>query len=134
MSKAQSFGSRFLYAEDLLIGGEFKSPKVEIIEVHKPGTLKSADGRTIDKWTIAFNGKAKMLVLCKTNVGIIHFLTGNNAGEGWIGKEIVIEARIVKAFGAETTAIRVIPPVGATLRKKLIDGLGRKATFGEVSK
>ena len=133
MSKSQSFGSRFLYAEDLLIDGEFRSPKVEIVEVHEPGTLKSADGRTIDKWSIAFNGKAKMLVLCKTNVGIIHFLTGN-PGKGWIGKEIVIEARIVKAFGAETTAIRVIPPVGATLRKKLIDGLGRKAIFGEVSK
>ena len=130
MSKEKnSYGSRFLYAEDLLIQGQFRSPKVTISEVHRPGTLKSGDGRMIDKWTIGFEGKDKLLALCKTNVSVLHFLTGYDAGEGWIGAEVTIGARVVKAFGADTTAIRVLPPKGTTLRKTIIDRLGTKAVF-----
>lgn len=129
MKSKENFGSRFLYAEDLLINEKFQSPTVEISEVHEPGTLKSADNRVIDKWAICFANKEKMLVLCKTNVSIVRFVTGELPGNGWVGKSIKIEARVVKAFGSDTTAIRVIPPVGTTLRKKLIEGLGRKAEF-----
>lgn len=125
----ENYGSRFLYSEDLLIGGEFKTVDVVISEVHEPGTLKSADNRSIDKWTVSFEGKDKMLVLCKTNVSIIHFVTGEIAGPAWVGKSVTLQARVVKAFGSDTTAIRVVPPVGTTLRKKLIEGLGKKAVF-----
>ena len=133
MDKNKQYGSRFLYAEDLLIGKEFKSPVVKISEVHKPGSLKSADGRTIDKWTIGFEGKEKLLVLAKTNSAIVHFLTGELPGNDWVGHNIRLEARIVDAFGAETTAIRVMPPIGATLRKTLIDRLGRKAVYKDLT-
>lgn len=134
MSDKESYGSRFLYSENLLINGEFKSPVVEISEVHSPGTIKSADGRVIDKWTIGFKGKSKLLVLCKTNASLIHFLTGYEPGDGWIGGKIKIQARIVKAFGEDTTAIRVMPEPGTTLRKKLIEGLGKPAIFNGNTK
>ena len=132
MSKQQNYGSRFLYSEDLLIDGKFLSPVVEISEVHQPGTLQSADKRSIDKWTIGFRGKQNLLVLCKTNASIIHFLTGCEPGEKWIGHCVTLEVREVSAFGAQTLAIRVIPPKGTVLRKSLIDRLGKKAEFKGV--
>ena len=131
MSSKHDYGSRFLYAEDLLINREYKTPQVTISEVHEPNTLKAANGRTIEKWTIGFEGKNKLLVLCKTNASIIHFLTGNAPGPDWIGCQVTLGARIVDAFGAKTTAIRVLPPVGATLRKTIIDRIGKPAVFEE---
>jgi len=45
----QSYGSAYLYAEDLLSDGKFKSVEVEISELHEPHTLQRADGKFIDK-------------------------------------------------------------------------------------
>lgn len=129
MSK-QSQDRRFLYAEDLLRDGKYISPVVEIKEVIRPGSLKGGDGRAIDKWTVAFKGAEKKLILCTTNCSIIHFVVGDEPGEKWIGKSIKIQARIVEAFGEDTVAIRVVPPIGTTLRKSLIKRLGRPAVFG----
>lgn len=127
--KKTDYGSRFLYAEDLLIGGEFKSPEIEITEVHEPGSLTAANKQKIDKWSVSFKGKDKILVLCKTNVSIVHIVTGELPGESWIGKKIKIQVRVVDAFGAKTLAIRVIPPVGTVLRKAILDRLGSQAVF-----
>ena len=128
----QDQDSRFLYAEDLLKGGKYVSPVVEMSEVIRPGSLKSADGRAIAKWTIGFKGTDKKLVLCKTNVSIIHFVIGDEPSDRWVGGKIKLQARIVDAFGEKTVAIRVIPPVGTTLRKSLIQRLGKEAVFEAV--
>lgn len=117
----------FLYAEDLIAGGKFHDAVVEIESVAAPNTTKASDGRAVDKWVLSFKGKDKRLVLCKTNVSILKFVTGEQPGDGWVGKSIRLQARIVDAFGSETTAIRVVPPVGVSIRKKLIERLGRKA-------
>ena len=135
MSKKKEFGSRFLYAEDLLVDGEYKSPEVVISEVHKPGTLETDQGdnsRPIDEWAISFEKATKILVLCsKTNIKLIHIVTGVSLenSDAWIGKKIKLGVRIVPAFGAEEPAIRVLPPIGTKLRRGIKKHLGREAKF-----
>ena len=129
MTSKKQFGSRFLYAEDLLQGGEFRKATVEISEVHERGTLTAANKTRIDKLTIGFKGREKLLVLCKTNERVIHIVTGEVPGPGWIGKQITLGARIVDAFGSESLAVRVLPPVGTVLTVSLNKRLGREAVF-----
>lgn len=123
-SKNDNYGSRFLYSEDLIHGYEYTSPVMEITAIHPPNSLKSADGRNIDKPSLSFAETPKMLVLCKTNIGIIHTVVGEEIGEGWIGAKIKLAVREVKAFGDLVPAIRVIPPTGTKIRKGLKDRLG----------
>lgn len=125
----REYGSDYLYAEDFLVGGSYRSINVEISEVFPPGSLKAANGKQIEKWVIAFKGKSKKLCLAKTNTSIIHLVTGDPPGESWVGRAVTLQARVVKAFGADTLAIRVIPPVGTVLRRTLIERLGRAAVF-----
>lgn len=128
MSKKQEYGSEYLYAEDVLSGGEYKTISVEIEEVIPPDTLTAANGKRIDKYTLRFKGKSKMLVLCKTNAAIIRYATGD-ALEHAAGKSITLQPRIVKAFGDEVVAIRVLPPPGVKIRRSLNERLGAKAIW-----
>lgn len=120
---------RFLYAEDLLIGGEFKTVNLTISEFHPAGTLKSADKRSIDKNSIGFEGKSKLLVLCKTNEGVIHYTTGEPPGAKWIGHKVTLQPRVVEAFGDQVVALRIIPPHGTKVRKSILQRLGTKAEW-----
>mgnify|MGYP000459922436 CR=1 FL=1 len=124
------YGTGYLYAEDLLVGGQFRTAPVTISEVVPPGTLRAANGKTIDKPVVRFEGKAKALCLCKTNASIIHIVTGETMGPGWVGKTITLQARTFPAFGEKNTlGIRVIPPVGTALRRKLAERLGAAAVW-----
>lgn len=127
--KEQTYGGRFLYAEDLLVGGEFRTVELTISEYHEPGTLRSADERLIDKAAIGFEGKQKLLVLCKTNASVIHFATGEPAGPKWIGHKITLQPRMVEAFGDNVVALRVMPPPGCVIRKSILKRLGTKAVW-----
>lgn len=131
-AKTESYGSRFLYSEDLLHKQQYMDANVVIEEVIPPGTLKTEDKRSIDKWTLRFEGKEKMLVLCKTNASIIHHIIGDSPGPEWIGKQIRLQVRFVEAFGEMVTAIRVMPPNGCMIRKSLLKRLGTKAVWKGV--
>lgn len=128
-TKTENYGSRFLYSEDLLHKQQYMDAHVTIAEVIPPNTLQTADKRPIDKWTLRFEGKEKMLVLCKTNASIVHHIVGDAPGKAWIGQQIKLQVRIVEAFGEMVTAIRVIPPTGCMIRKSLIKRLGKKAVW-----
>lgn len=134
--KSESFGNQFLYALDLLIGQQYRTAEVEIEEYIEKNTLKSADGRNIDKPSLRFKGKEKLLVLCKTNEKLIHFITGEPGGQKWVGKRITLQPRFVQAFGETVVALRVIPPKGCMISKKVLEGLGKVAvwTAPETSK
>lgn len=127
--KKEDYGSRFLYSENLLSGGKYHSPTLTISAYHPPGSLISADKKPIMKPTIGFDGRDKMLVLCKTNVSILIAVTGEQPGEKWIGKSCRLEVRIVDAFGEQVTALRVMPPQGCMIRKALLARLGSKAEW-----
>lgn len=128
-AKTESYGSRFLYSEDLLHKQQYMDANVIVQEVFEPGSLKAADGRVIDKWTLRFEGKEKMLVIGKTNTSIIHHIVGEPPGPEWIGKQIRLQVREVEAFGEIVPAIRVMPPNGCMIRRSLIKRLGKKAVW-----
>jgi len=123
------YGSRFLYAENLLRGGQFHTANVTIAKVHPPYSIKSADKRQIEKVVIEFEESDKLLVLAKTNARIIHYITGEPPGDGWVGHKITVQARIVPAFGEDSVAIRIIPPPGVTIRRGLARMLGVPAEW-----
>jgi hypothetical protein len=129
MSKdKENYGSAYLYAEDLVSSGEFRTVTVEIEKVIPPNTLTAGNGKKIDKTTLKFKGKEKMLVLCKTNVAMIPFVTGEQV-EDATGHKIVLQPRIVEAFGEQVVAIRVMPPLGVPVRRAVGKRLGTKAVF-----
>lgn len=123
------YGSAYLYSEDLLSNREYRMVDAEISKVAPPGTLKTADKKLIDKWTIFFKGMEKALVLCKTNASIIHFVTGEEPGDDWIGHTVTLQVRMVESFGEMVPAIRVIPPDGVMVRKNVRKRLGTKAVW-----
>lgn len=136
MSKdSKEYGDAYLYAEDLLHGGEFRTVQVVIEEVIPAGTLRAANGKVIDKPTLKLSNKKKLLVLCKTNCSMIHFCTGE-LPDKWPGHTITLQPRIVEAFGDSVVAIRVIPPAGVKVRRSVLKRLGEKAvwTAGEAVK
>lgn len=119
----------FVYAEDLLRGGEYITATVTISAVWAPNTEERADGQLIDKWVLAFEGSTKRLALCKTNVRVLQYITGEQPGDDWIGRTIQIQPREVQAFGETVIALRVVPPTGTKIRKAVADKLGRKAVW-----
>ena len=125
------YGSRFLYAEDLLSGGEYRTATVEIEQVIPPNELTAANGKKVDKPTLKFKGKDKMLVLCKTNQSMIVFCTGGPLCDA-AGKSITLQVREVDAFGEQVVALRVMPEPGVKVRKSILQRLGKKAMWKTV--
>ena len=131
----ESFGSHYLYAESLLSGGEFRTVTVTIEQVIPPNTLTAANGKLIDKYTLKFVGKDKLLVLCATNVAMVTFCCGEQL-DRCVGKTITLQPRYIKAFGDDVVAIRVMPQPGVKVRRSILQRLGTKATWApcEVQK
>ena len=133
-AKTKSFQSGYLCSEDFLISCEYKTVKIAIASVHEPDTIETADKKKSDKWTIGLHNTDKRLVLCATNKLIIHQITGNPPGDAWIGQEITLQVRIVESFGDMVCAIRVMPPNGCMIKKKVIARLGTKAVWKPPAK
>lgn len=127
MSDKHEYGSRFLYAEDLIVDGAFRTVTLEISAWHDRGTITAANGKKVDKPCVEFAGKSKMLALCKTNIAIGVICTGQQPGAKWIGHKVTLQPRVVDAFGEKVLALRIIPQSGTVLRKSLKDRLGAKA-------
>jgi len=128
-TKTESYGIGYLHSEDLLSDGQYRIANVEIAVVYPPGTIKSADKKPIDEWTIGFKGTDKRLVVRKTNCTVIHCVNGNPPGNAWIGQKITLQVRIIESFGGTEPAIRVIPHDGCLIRKNVIKRLGKKAVW-----
>ncbi len=120
----QSYGSAYLYAEDLLADGKYNKAEVVIESFIDAGTLTTAEGKKIDKPSLSFAGKSKMLVLCKVNQSLLKYATGEASPTKWIGKKITLVVRKVDAFGTKVPAIRVWPSV--PIRKGLIKFIGEE--------
>lgn len=129
MGKERTLGSGFLYSEDLMQHGEYKTFTLEIAEVIAANTVKSADGKMIDKPILRFVGAERMLVLNRTNQSAIPYATGQ-AIRDCVGHKVTLEVRDVKSFGGIIEpAIRIMPPEGVKVRKKLAERMGTKAIW-----
>ena len=104
-------GGDYLYAEDFLQDGEWRSYSLTIQAVHQKDTLKTKDGKTVDKYVLEFAPNGKKMPLSKTNMRLCRLLVGSNRVSDWVGKKIALyAAEGVPAFGQRTTAIRVRVP------------------------
>ena len=124
----EDFGNEYLYAEDLLSKGRYQTVKAKIEKVIPPGTVRSADGKPINKSILQFEGKKKLLVLCKTNESVLIYACGGQQNE-WPGKEVTIAVREVDAFNDQVVAIRIMPPPGVKVRKALLKRLGKEPSY-----
>ena len=94
------------FLEALLLPQDRPVP-VTIERIEPSNTVKTEDGRLIDKPIVIFEGKDRGLVLAKTNARAIARKYGPSMND-WIGKEIQIYQARITAFGqADTPAIRV---------------------------
>ena len=116
----------FMDASDLM---HIAPVTLTIAAVVPPGTESWMDGkreRVIEHRILAFEGAAKRLILNRTNERLVKALYGPRSAE-WVGKEITLAARYVKAFGQNNCpAIRVILPDGSPIPQGARPHLGRK--------
>ncbi len=110
-----SLGPEYLHAEVFLQNGEWREYPLTIKEVIAPDTIKSADGKYIDKPILAFSETEKMLVLGKTNERLATCALGTGKPKEWIGKKITLYPVRENWFGQKNVAaIRVRIPEGKT--------------------
>ena len=124
-----------LKVDDLLAGGQWRSPKLVIEAVIEPGELKSADGKTVDLPVLRFADKAKLLIINKTNQRLLRLQIGSANHAEWAGVEISIYAALLAdAFGEKNVpAIRIRPPASVPIPMGVRRHLGKDLT-GKVSK
>lgn len=127
-----------IYAEDFLVGGTYQEFEVEIVKYIKPDTLtgfdqKTSQDRLIDKPAIEVGTKGKILVLNKTNQGLIRHATGSSSPADWVGKKITLHACHRNYSGEDLPFIRIKVPKTARLRKALKTHLGTPLTGEESS-
>lgn len=104
-------GGDYLYAEDFLVDGEWKQFTLVVAKVHPQNTLKTQDGKLIDKPVLEFEKSNKKLVMNKTNQRLGKLVVGSNKTSAWIGKQITLyPVGNVSAFGQRTCAIRIRVP------------------------
>lgn len=126
-----NLGSGFLYSEDFIKGGEYVTATLTIAEILPPNTVPAADKKMIDKPIMRFEKTERMLVLNRTNQQMVPYATGKALSE-CSGAKVTLEVRNIKSFGGVTEpAIRIVPPAGVKVRKKLAERLGVKAVWNQ---
>ena len=104
MNLANAYPGKFLEA---LLLPQDKPVEVEISKIEAANTVKSADGRLIDKPVMHFKGKDRALVLAKCNARAIARKYGPDMDQ-WVGKTIGLFQARVDAFGeSDVPAVRI---------------------------
>lgn len=112
MRPRDPYSGDYLMADDLPAGREIVVTIERLIE---PNTEKASDGRLVDKLALGFVGKAKKLILGKTNYRIVRLVLGSDP-EKWIGQEIRLTVRFGDWFNErDVPTIRVVPPADKPL-------------------
>lgn len=106
-------GSGYLHAEDFLKDGRWGEYTLEIKEVHPPMSVKSADGKPIDRPVVDFAETDKSLVLNGTNQRLAKCATGTSKPAEWVGKKLTLYPSQGNWFGQrDVVAIRIRVPDG----------------------
>ena len=106
-------GPDYLHAEDLLVDGEWKRFALTVKAVHDKNTIKSGDGKLIDKYILEFQETAKRLVMGSTNVRLATCAVGTSKVSKWVGRKLSIYAAQGNWFGQkDVAAIRIAVPAG----------------------
>lgn len=113
-----NYGSKYLKAEDLLIGGVWRQATVTITATFEPGTQKQGEKpagpdnrKTIPQPVIEFenqSGRKKRLVLGKTNERLLQAQTGISKGSELVGRQVTLYPVLGDWFGQrDVTSIRI---------------------------
>jgi len=107
--------SRFLHAEDLLQGGEWRQYALTIDRVIPPGELKYQNGQVADCYVLCFRETQKMFSLsARCNWRLMPYAVGSAKPENWPGKQITVYAARGTWFKEENlAAVRIRPLPGA---------------------
>lgn len=100
------FPSKYLKHEDL--NGKRVTLTIDRVEFEKVGTPPEL------KAVAYFKGKDKGLCLNKTNANSIHFITGSDDTDDWVGERIVVYPSQTEYQGKRMGCIRVDPPAAAS--------------------
>lgn len=117
---AAAYKSNYINATDILPHGEVT---LEITEVIAPNTVKSEDGKLINKGILAFKGATKKLIVQPTNHSVLKLLHGPKPS-AWKGHKVTLIVRYLeKAFGqTNVPVVRVKTtddkPLPFSVRKK----------------
>lgn len=101
MKGSDVFPSKWLSAADL----QGREPTVTIDKVAMEEVEKGKE-----KPVLYFRGKAKGMVLNKTNWNRLEMITKDDESDNWSGREITLYVDIVDFQGKPTEAIRIKPP------------------------
>lgn len=95
--------TNFLGSHDL----KGKEPTVTIAAVKAEEVFCPESGKNESRMVINFEKAKKPWICNKTNAETIEHVTGSAIIEDWVGKQITLTTKPVKAFGKVTDAIRV---------------------------
>lgn len=128
-------GSDFMKSSDMLVNGQFKAFTLTIDEFFPAGTLKSADKKPIKNPVISFKEAKKRMILNATSQEVLHLVSGTSDGTKTPGTKVIVEARVIDAFGDISLGLRLMPNPSTLIRKGLRKHLGQKAVWqGEMPK
>lgn len=106
--KNDELGPGYLHAEDLLADGQWKQYTLTVEKVNPPNTIKSADGKPINKPVIEFAETEKKLVLNGVNQRLMKCALGTGKVTAWVGKKVTLHAALGNWFGqTNVAAVRV---------------------------
>src|SRR6056297_374605 len=101
-------GSGYLHAKEFLKDGAWGEYTLEIQNVHPPNSVKSADGKPIDKPVVDFVETDKRFVLNGTNQRLAKCATGTSKPSEWVGKKLTLYPAQGNWFGQrDVVAIRI---------------------------
>lgn len=123
MSRLPQYEGAFIKAEDLPLG---KSFSFVVKSVSMPGTVEAKGKRKVDKAVMFFEGKDKSLIMNTTHYDVMKHLHGPEFDK-WIGQTVILQRRhLLRSMGEWNVAcVRIIPPNKTSIRKGLMDRLGK---------
>ena len=116
MAKKQDFCDGFMRAEDLIRDGVWAEWTLTIKAVHAPDTIKSPDGKSIDKPVIDFEETGKRFVLGRVNQRLLIYQIGTTKPADWVGSQVTIYPATGDWFGQKNVTTKRIRITGAKSR------------------
>ncbi len=113
----------------MLVEGQFKAFTLTIDEFFPACSLTGSDKKLIDKPVISFKETKKRMVLNSTSCEVLHLISGTSDGMKTPGTKVIVEARLVQAFGDICLGLRLMPYPSTLIRKGLRKHLGTKAVW-----
>lgn len=138
--KKADFGPGFIKAEDFLRKGKWREFTLTIAAVHPPNTLKTGEGKLIEKRVVEFKETPKRLVIGAQNAQALILACGDASTDQWIGRQITLYPIRQDAFGQKNIpGVRVripressVTPFRRTDRKAVDDLTGTSHFPGQV--